>query len=174
MCKLRNESAIDGLIWQAIDLYPVDKLEQFVLDPDSRVREAAARRLQLHGGAAAFSLAFKLVESNDCVVRGVGVFILGQLDAPRNSFSGDSLPILLKMLKKEKSSKVRREVIISLGHLRDDSVLPELLRFLHSKDKNTRAALAASLSFFGNNSIAKKALKRLRKDKSSSVRYWAA
>jgi len=47
---MKKESSLETLIWQAIQLYPVDALAQFLADPDERVSFEAARRLQLEGG----------------------------------------------------------------------------------------------------------------------------
>ncbi|WP_298214582.1 HEAT repeat domain-containing protein [Acidovorax sp.] len=169
----KDISALEGLIWQALQLYSIENLQQFVLDPDERVRFAAARHLQLHGGDFAYELALSLIGSADVSVRVVGIFILGQLGAPLLPYSEQSWPILVDLLR-EKSLKIRREAIVALGHLGVSSSIPHLLRFCDSKDEKTRVAVAIALSRFNASETAKSALKQLASDDSSEVRFWAA
>lgn len=170
--KKKNISSLEGLVWQAIQIYPVDKLEQFIVDPDERVRLAAARRLQVHGGRFGYELAVKLIKSDDVDLKIIGIFILGQLGSPDFPFLKTSQPILMALLG-EKSRRVQREAMISLGHLGVDSAVSRIVNFASSKDKKTRMAAAAALSRFENNEIAKSALLRLSHDESEEVRYWA-
>lgn len=167
-----DNSALEGLIWQAIQLYPIDKLDLFLIDPDERIRFAAARRLQLHGGEFAYELALKLIGSGDVNQRIVGIFILGQLGSPVLPYSEMSWPILVDLLK-ERSLKIRRAAIVALGHLGVSSTIPYLLSFSGSKDEKTRAAVAIALSRFEKSEAAQSALKKLAHDDSSEVRYWA-
>jgi len=67
---------------------------------------------------------------------------------------------------------LRNDVIAALGHLHDLLALPYMLRFLESKDDETRAALAAALINFQDNKDAINAMRKLKKDHSRRVRYW--
>jgi len=168
-----KKSSLEMLIWQAIQLYPVDALAQFLVDPDERVSFAAARRLQLHGGVLAYEMAKNMLDSKDMKEKILGVFILGQLDNPNFSFRKETVPIFLDLLRKTRSKKLRSEIIVALGHLGDPQALPHILRFLGSKNEETRASVAAALIGFPENKDAIKAMRKLRKDQSQLVKYWA-
>jgi len=171
---MKKKSSLEVLIWQAIELYSIDVLAQFLTDPDERVSFAAARRLQLYGGEMAYELAKNMLDSKDIKAKILGVFILGQLDNPNFSFKKKTVPILLKLLKKTRSKNLRNEIIVALGHLSDPQALPHLLKFLESKDEETRISLAAALIGFPENKDAIKAMQKLRQDPSRLVRYWAS
>jgi len=83
------------------------------------------------------------------------------------------VPILLEFLRKTRSKKLRNEIIVALGHLGDPQALPHMLRFLDSKDEETRASLAAALIGFPESRDAINAIRKPRKDHSRLVRYWA-
>lgn len=167
-------SALDGLIWQAIELYSINTIEQFLLDPDCRVRSAAINRLQMHGGGYAFSLACELIESRSKEVRMTGIILIGQIKDLDDNLRAASVRKLVVLLEKESSSRVKSEVITSLGHLQDRSVIKYLLKFLTHKNRKIRAALAVALSRLGGDAVSEKALNSLKKDKSPYVRYWAS
>jgi len=168
----KQNSSLEGLIWQAIQAYPVDKLEQFVLDPDERVRLTAARRLQIHGGELAYKLSLRLIESKDIDLRRIGIFIIGQLRSTTEDLPERGKSILLKLLK-DRSVIIKRDAIVALGHLGDESTIPSILEFANNKNEKTRVAVAITLSRFDKNKIAKRTLKKMANDNSSQVRYWA-
>jgi len=97
----KKESLLETLIWQALELYPIDKIKQFLFDPDERVSFSAARRLQLNGGKMAYEIAKNMLQFKDVQSKMIGIFILGQLDSPRVSFREKTTPILLDILKKQ-------------------------------------------------------------------------
>lgn len=167
-------SALETLIWQAIELYPIENLGQFLSDKNRKVRYAAARRLQLFGGEHAFSLALTLVKSKKYSDRAIGVFILGQLDTPRFSFKERSIPIIISVLKNDDSDEVKSEAIISLGHLYAESAINVIAKYASHRDEKIRASVASVLSRFSTSKKAKKFLNALRKDDSEMVRYWAS
>lgn len=171
--RLNKTSAIDGLIWQALNLYPIDKIEQFLLDPDLRVRSAAINKLHINGGAYAFFLACDLMESRIKEIKLAGIALIGQIQDLDKDLRTIGVKKLVDLLSKESSSIVKIEVITSLGHLRDKSAIWHLLKFLTHKNKKIRAALAVALSRFSDDVAAEKGLNLLKHDKSSYVRYWA-
>ena len=61
-----------------------------------------------------------------------------------------ALPLLLDLLHKTKSSRMRREVILSLGRIRDRAVVPELLKY--TEDLQVSAELSLSLLLLGEHS----------------------
>jgi len=101
----KKKSSLETLIWQALELYPIDKIKQFLFDPNERVSFSAARRLQLNGGEVAYEIARNMLQSKDVKSKMIGVFILGQLNSPRFSFREKTMPILLNILKKKQDQK---------------------------------------------------------------------
>lgn len=169
-----SESALKTLIWQALELYPTEKLGQFIFDKNKKVRYAAARRLQLCGGHFAFSLATQLINSKKSSDRLMGVFILGQLNPPTFPFKEQSIPLIVSTLRSDKSRRVQCESIVSLGHLHAESALDEIIKHSNDKNNKVRAAVAAALSMFPRTNKTTKALNFLKNDTSSLVRYWAS
>lgn len=85
-----------------------------------------------------------------------------------------SLRKLIALLEKYNSFLVKSEVIISLRHSQDNSVIKYLLKFSTHKNRKIRAALAVAFSRLGGNALSENALRALKKDKSYYVRYWAS
>ena len=112
-----TNSTIDTLIWQALEMYPIKVLPQFLTDTNSRVRMAAARAIQLKGGDIEFELASSMLNSKKHLDREIAAFILGQLGTPKLPYRKQSISLLDKALKADRISSVRSAaaVIRSIG-----------------------------------------------------------
>jgi HEAT repeat protein len=167
-----QQSALDTLLWQAIELYPVARLLQFLDDASPKVRQAAARAIQLKANDS-FQIAIDNLRSSSCRSRESGAFILGQMKKADASQKQQASKVLQDLLISDTSSSVRAAAAASLGHLEDSSSIPILCAAAQDISANVRASVAASLSRFIESQEAKRKLKKLQNDNSAKVRYWA-
>jgi HEAT repeat protein len=162
------------LVFQALRLYGTSALLPLLLDKSSIVSTATVRELQGRGGEVVYDEAVRLLASKLGYVRETAAFLLGQLGYPDYPFAAQSVPLLIEVLRKDKSASVRASAAAALGHLRKKSALPPLL--VASKDgaADVRASVAFALSKFPRSVEAKKCLLRLARDRDEEVRRWAS
>lgn len=168
-----TESAIDTLIWQALDLYSVEVLPQFLTDRNTRVRLAAARAIQIKGGAPEFQLACSMLDSSAQRDREIGAFILGQLGTPKLPYKEKSVPLLERILTTDRSASVRAAAAAALGHLRARESIDVLVRAAGDRSRDVRSCVASALIRFPRSGKARMCLNRLSQDEDPIVRYWA-
>lgn len=170
-----KESSLDLLLFQALELYETQNLWQFLCDPNERIQIEAARKIQLHGGEWGFLLAQGLCRSRKPSIRGISIYILGQIKGGLPPFSTQGMPLIIDALKSDRSPYVRAHAAAALGHIGDASSIDYLIAAAADKDDDVRAAVAAALwGAFADHPAAKKSLDKLRHDKSKLVRYWAS
>jgi len=162
------------LIFQALRLYGTSALLPLLLDKDSIVSTAVARELQGRGGDVVYDEAVRLLASSHARVRETAAFLLGQLGYPDFPYAAQSVPLLIEVLRNDRSVPVRATAAASLGHLRKKSALPALIVASKDRAADVRASVAASLSRFPRSVEAKKCLWRLARDKNWEVRFWAS
>ena len=172
---MKEESSLEMLLFQAMQLYEVQTLEPFLADPDWRVRRQAAMKIQLHGGAWGFNLAKRLRQSAKPVLRGMSMFLLGQMKGGNPPFVQQGLPLLIDTLENDPSPYVRNEATAALGHIDAPESIKALVKASTDPFDEVRASTAFALnnSALKNHPLVQKALKRLRRDRSKSVRYWS-
>lgn len=84
----------------------------------------------------------------------------------------DRVDRLIKILRTESSYKVRLQVVIALGKIKDRRAVPALIRALSDDNYTVRGVSAATLGQLGDKR-ARSALKRAKKDKHHFVRSQA-
>lgn len=171
---MKGESSLEMLLQQAMGLYDVRNIEPFLYDNNECVRMSAARKIQLYGGEWGFCLAKQMLHSKKPMIRGIALYILGQIKGGNPPFSRQSVPILIHFLEKDKSPYVRGEAAAALGHVSDKSSVMSLVRASMDNNDEVRASVAAALrSGFQSYPLAMDTLEKLKHDKSKKVRYWA-
>jgi len=168
-----TNTAIDTLIWQALELYSVDLLPQFLTDGSTRVRMAAARAIQLKGGDSEFELARGLLRAAKRHDRELGAFILGQLGTPSLPYREQSIPLLNEVLKIDSAACVRASAAAALGHLRAIEVVESLIAAATDRSPEVRAGVASALARFPRSKKTIACLDKLSRDSDEKVRYWA-
>lgn len=162
------------LVFQALKLYETSALLPLLLDKDSIVRAAVARELQGRGGEVVYHEAVRLLASRTSATREIAAFLLGQLSYPEYPFAAQSVPLLIAVLRKDKSASVRASAAAALGHLRKKSALSALLFASNDGSAEVRVCVAFALSMYPRSMQAKECLLRLSKDKDEEVRRWAS
>jgi len=168
-----TNSALHTLIWQALELYSVDLLPQFLTDKKVHVRMGAARAIQLKGGEPEFELACSMLKSSTRLDRELGAFILGQLGTPVLPYKKESVPLLEHLLEADRAASVRAIAATALGHLRARESIDTLILAADDSSPDVRSSVASALIRFPKSSKARACLNRLSRDESPSVRYWA-
>lgn len=169
----KRTAALEILVWQALKTCSLEELGKFVFDDNRLVRETSAAQLHLKGGDYAFKLACEALKSRKIRDQEVGVLILSQLDTPRFAYRNRSIPLIRAVLHATRSKSLKRDALIALGHLKDDSTLGDILAFAQDESADIRVAVAAALISFPDHPKAKKAVEALKHDASDEVRYWA-
>jgi HEAT repeat protein len=169
-----RESSLESLLWQAMELYQPNLLEQFLHDPSKKVRIAAARRIQLNAGRLGFDIALKMINSNLVRERETAAFLLGQLKKITANQRQRSMEVLCQKLDSDKAAPVRAAAAASLGHLEIESAIESLCRAANDSSELVRANTAAALARFPKSKRAKAVLDELRQDASPEVKFWAS
>jgi HEAT repeat protein len=130
---------------------------------------SALRRL---GTREVLDRALELTRSDDPLVRGCGLGILGQLGAPIRTFPEECLSAAIRLLNGDPNPGVLQAAATALGHLGDQRGIDALVRRTDHCDAGVRYAVALAL---GGRSDQKsiEALIQLTNDQDSSVRDWA-
>ena len=169
-----RESSLETLLWQAMELYEPERLEQFLHDPSGKVRIAAARRIQIHAGRLGFDIALKMIKSSVARQREIAAFMMGQLKKISATQKQRCAETLCQILDGDKVSTVRATAAASLGHLEDESAIDALCRAANDHSDLVRANTAAALMRFPKSKRVKASLAVLSNDASPEVRFWAA
>ncbi|MBS0469557.1 MAG: HEAT repeat domain-containing protein [Proteobacteria bacterium] len=166
--------AIRMLVATAIKAYKSEHLFDFLEDKSVIVRSAAARELQLRGGAATFKRTVALLANKHARTREVAAFILGQLGTPKRLLVRQSARALLKALDVETSSQVKSVIITSLGQLRSRKEVVSLLGYAGDRSPSVRASIAFAIGYVNSSkpisASVQRTLDKLGQDKSSAVR----
>jgi HEAT repeat protein len=113
----RPGRSLRTLVWQALTQYPTESLFQFLHDPSSIVRTAAARELQGRPEIeAVHHYAVSLTNSRKSREREIAAFLFGQIGTPHRPLKAKSIPLLEKLCADE-DAEVRETALASLGHL---------------------------------------------------------
>jgi HEAT repeat protein len=113
----RSGHSLRMLVSQALRHYPTESLFQFLHDPSSIVRTAAARQLHCRPEIeAVFDYAVSLLVSQKSRDREIAAFLFGQIGTPHRPLKTKSIPLLEKLCADE-NAEVRTTALSSLGHL---------------------------------------------------------
>ncbi len=163
---------LDGLVFQALQLYEDFALVQFLYDENPIVHSAAARELQIRGSKIAFDAAIELIEKPDAKLRDIGCFMLGQIGKDR-PFKAQSIPLLVKHLAADESADVRAQCAAALGHLKADEAAPQLIVAAREESTDVRASVAAAIGQLIPSVELRELLRVLLTDEDNEVREWA-
>lgn len=150
--------------------------EARTLDEDDDRRWLLVDVLWKRGTREVWQRAAVLCESESAAGRELGADVLGQLGAQttgrRPKFWRQSVPLLLKMLARERDDKVLASVVSALGHMRDARTVASLSRFKHHESIHVRWHLTLSMAG-RDDPLAIATLIEMTRDLDSSVRDWA-
>jgi HEAT repeat protein len=171
----RPGHALKTLVAQALRGYKTSALFPFLETKDVVVRSAAARQLQIRGGAAVLKRIEPLLEDERPHLRELASFILGQLGTPRLPFRKRRISALVRHLEAEREPEVIAAGLIALGHLRASEVVKGLLRFRRHRSSEVREAVAYLIGMTGNqrtgvSSQSGRTLRALKRDEERRVR----
>ena len=129
-----SDSTSRLLIWDALRKYSIRALIPLLKGPEIEVRTAAARRLHIRGGNAAWAAAKKLCESRKPADRIMGLFVLGQLGTPRLPYKRKTLDLIDTLLSRRQPALVVAQALYSVGHLRQGQPLEHAALLNRIKD----------------------------------------
>jgi HEAT repeat protein len=141
--------------------------------------------LQRDGSREIFEHAAEWCIAGDPLKRARGADLLAQLrrapapgeeQDPRDTesmFRAEAYALITKMLEKEQDCLVLDSAIKGLGHLRDPSAAPLILRYQDHPDGDVRFAVAFALGCFPNDAQSVRGLLKLTSDSDADVRDWA-
>lgn len=174
---MENVNSIEGSVdpefelWEEMKEYAVEQLHENLNDLQELRRFAAARVLQVRGGADSFLHAKSLLEG-DAQSREIGAFLLGQLGTPEKPFLEDSYPILESLLIHDDVPKVRAAAAAALGHLASAHSFDVLANAVQDVSSDVRVGVAFALGKLGI-SRAIDPLLKLTHDEDLEVVEWA-
>jgi len=161
-------------LWQKSKKLTTQELLDRLYHKKEDIRYAAAKELQIRGENITFLKATELCEHPQAHFREVGAFLLGQLGTPTFPFAKDSIPLLIKLFQFDESGEVRATAAASMGHLRDEEVIPTLVQGIYDSSCEVRQNVAFALGAFHGNAKIVAPLLLLLKDTAPDVRNWAA
>lgn len=161
------------LIAQALRFYKTENLYQFLEDKSSIVRSAAAREIQMRGERESYEYVMRLIGDRRAFVREVAIFILGQFGAPEYPYKKESIPILITHLSTDAVAAVRAAAAAALGHLKAGNAVDALAVASSDKSEEVRVHVAFALNAMKTRPKTREALRKLERDKSKKVRFWA-
>jgi HEAT repeat protein len=128
--------------------------------------------LHRRGGKEVFEAAKKLCESGISTQITLGADILGQLGTLDLPYRRQSVPILLRISKKEKDVNVLQAVTMALGRMKDEKVINRLLELKNHTNEDIRFAVVHGLLGL-EEEPAIQALLELSSDEDEDLRNWA-
>ncbi|PCI78322.1 MAG: hypothetical protein COB20_06785 [SAR86 cluster bacterium] len=171
-----STSTLAMLAGEALKNWEISGLVTLLADSNRIARMAAARELQLRGGAEVFSEVVKLSISKDVHLREMCAFILGQLGTPEKPFRIKALPILISLIE-DAAAVVRAAAAAAFGHLCSEEMPEEVEKLLilaaSDSSSSVRACVAFSLGSASINQEVETILTKLSNDASDEVREYA-
>jgi len=171
--KDASDSTLRLILWQALGNYPTERLLELLCDPDAIVRTAAAKQLHLRPSQIVFERAVTLISSSKSYLREIAAFLLGQLGTPKMTYKGDSVLILTKVVREDRSGAVRSTAVAALGHLSASEATDTLLKAAQDRSEKVRLSVAFALGRVSASEEVVRTLKKLARDRNAEVRDWA-
>lgn len=129
------------------------------------------------GDEETFQAAVAWCASDDPLRQAFGVDVLAQLGmlGGERPFAARALPVLRELARETRVRELTESVVAALGHQRDPSAIPDILRHADHPDAEVRMRVAVALAGLvpGDGVEAIEALVALTRDGDTSVRDWA-
>jgi len=141
----------------------IDKLIEFLGNPDINISQAAADELAKVGEPAVKKLLSKLRESTEVGIRGEIIFLLGRIG------SKEAAPELIGILRDD-NAYIRRNAAEALGKIKDEGATADLASSLFDEDISVRERAAWSLGEINSSGSSTNIITQMEQEKEERVK----